>query len=983
MRLLSDRSRRRALAVVAAVSLTCGLSIAPQVALAEDEVSQETIEQEGNISNENDEQEVVAATSSTNEVVAPESLPADVTSTVDEGTTVDNTSDVQPAITGEGENNEAIASDENPTSDNSEGNTEDTTDTNTTDAVATDETVQEDAADSTDGAGIIVADPSQGDSSSNLTTQSPEEHQIVSNGAYVIESSITTEDKLGVAGLVLDASGGAKEGAQVITWAFYNDGKHDNQKWIVLRDGETDWYTIASYTDSSLVLTATNDKGKLYLTSYVSGLASQLWAFVLSGTSYGTGYQIVPKGIQSSLDDATIVSDLPNKVVDVSGGKPVKGSEAITFTKSDTVKANQSFLLVEPTPATVSGGIEDMEGKYRLTVPDTSVVVEVKQASTDNKANVWTWTGNGKAHQDVYLQYENNGFYSVWIMGTKKVLDVQNGSILPGTNIIQWSYSSGKTNQQWALRKNADGTYSLINRATGLVLGGASESDGKYGSGTNIIGAQDNGRTNNAFKLVRSALISSGIYKLVNSSTGTVVDVKGASTSSGASIGFYKDNGNKNQRFELISAGSTDLWRIRTASSGGWVTLNSSNQVVQDGNHATAQSNANTWRVFWRNGEYQFKNVGQSRYLGGSTVKYKLTKSPITVNNGLYEINLSTVKVSLDNPKGSTAAGTKYIVYSTNHGTNQKYLIEKYGSGYKITNLTSGLVLGLSGDSITQQKFTGASSQVWTLGIADGGAIRFINSSNKKVLDVAGSGTVSSSGSTSVVAAANSGDRESHQAWKLVATDGWYTRNGHWYFASVNGSNAFESDINKSGTSLGHYDVLHDIWLRIQDQTSKTKYLIATSWDSCYVGVFTGKTGNWTPYLGFNCGNGSSSVIEGKVRQENPSSTWKWNPHWNRLLAVNNVPSKRPELPPENSWARNLGTTWASSRVRKVNAGEQYFTSVNWTLGFHTTITKNPKNELGKHVSNGCIRLAYKNAQWIYDHIGVGTRCIQMRTKAY
>ena len=174
--------------------------------------------------------------------------------------------------------------------------------------------------------------------------------------------------------------------------------------------------------------------------------------------------------------------------------------------------------------------------------------------------------------------------------------------------------------------------------------------------------------------------------------------------------------------------------------------------------------------------------------------------------------------------------------------------------------------------------------------------------------------------------------------------------------------------------------MLHEIWSRIQEQTSKTKYLIATSWDACYVGVFTGKTGNWVPYLGFNCGNGSASVIEGKVKEENPASTWKWNPHWNRLLAVNNVPSKMPDLPDNNQWAKKLGNTWETSRVRKVNSGEQWFTSISWTLGFHTTITKNPKKELGRHVSNGCIRLEYKNAQWIYEHIGVGTRCIQMRT---
>ena len=62
---------------------------------------------------------------------------------------------------------------------------------------------------------------------------------------------------------------------------------------------------------------------------------------------------------------------------------------------------------------------------------------------------------------------------------------------------------------------------------------------------------------------------------------------------------------------------------------------------------------------------------------------------------------------------------------------------------------------------------------------------------------------------------------------------------------------------------------------------------------------------------------------------------------------------------------------------------ERWFTSVSLTLGYHSTITKNPKNELGKHVSHGCIRLDVNNAKWIYDNIAPGTRCLQVQTAEY
>ena len=597
---------------------------------------------------------------------------------------------------------------------------------------------------------------------SSLKAQTVSNQQSVPEGTYLIESGILAADGNGLAKLVLHAKGGAHDGAEVITWSYNGNA---NQKWCVSLVDEG-WYTIASFANKSLVLTATRDQGKLYLTKRAEGLASQLWAFMLSGKSYGTGYQLVPQGLQASATDATIVSSSQNRALDVRYGKPTRGADVITYTQSDTVKPNQSFILVDPAPKTKAGRT-DMEGRYRVHVPNTQNVIEVRRASSANGANAWTYTDSGKTHQDIYLQYEKNGFYSLWVMGTKKVLDVQGSSILPGANVIQWSYT-GKDNQQWAVRDNDDGTFSFVNKATGLVLGGASERNGKFGAGTNIIGAQDNGRANNAFELKRLSLLSAGIYKIVRTSDSTALDVSGASIKNGAKVGFYKDNGKMNQRFELVSAGSTDLWRIRTASSGGWLTVNTKAQIVQQGSHATKQGAFNIWRVVWRNGDYQFKNDAGNRVLGTRVAKLKMTKAPISLAQGLFEIDSKAAKIALDNPRNSTSAGSKINVYTDKNGANQRFLVVKYGSGYKLVNLVSNLVLTDSGKGITQTKFTGAASQVWTVGIADGGYIKLINSSNKKALDIAGSGTVSDSKSTALCTSSSSASREARQSWKMV-----------------------------------------------------------------------------------------------------------------------------------------------------------------------------------------------------------------------
>ena len=615
---------------------------------------------------------------------------------------------------------------------------------------------------SVQGIATEAATVAKNKTASSLKAQAVSNQQSVPEGTYLIESGILAADGNGLAKLVLHAKGGAHNGAEVITWSYIGNA---NQKWCVSLVDEG-WYTIASFANKNLVLTATRDQGKLYLTKRVNGLASQLWAFMLSSKSYGSGYQLVPQGLQASATDATIVSNSQNRALDVRYGKPTRGVDVITYTQSETVKPNQSFILVDPAPK-AKAGRTDMEGRYRVYVPNTQNVIEVRRASSNNGANVWTYTASGKAHQDIYLQYEKNGFYSLWVMGTKKVLDVQGSSILPGTNVIQWAYT-GKDNQQWAVRDNGNGTFSFVNKATGLVLGGASEWNGKFGAGTNIVGAQDNGRANNAFELKRLSLLSAGIYKIVRTSDSSVLDVSGASIKSGAKVGFYKDNGKMNQRFELVSAGSTDLWRIRTASSGGWVTVNAKAQIVQQGSHATKQGKLNIWRVVWRNGNYQFKNDAGNRVLGTRVAKLKMTKAPIPLAQGLYEIDSKAAKVALDNPRNSTSAGTKINVYADKNGANQRFLVVKYGSGYKLVNIVSYYALTASDSGVTQAKFTGAGSQVWTIGIADGGYIKLINSSTKKALDITGSGTVSDRKSTALCTSENSADRETRQSWKMV-----------------------------------------------------------------------------------------------------------------------------------------------------------------------------------------------------------------------
>lgn len=773
----------------------------------------------------------------------------------------------------------------------------------------------------------------------------PANSQNVAEGTYVIEAGIAASDQTGLAGLVLDARGGVKEGTYMITWTYSGN---DNQKWSVIKD-PSGWYTIASHGDGSLVLTATNDKGKIYLTKYVSGLASQLWAFLLSGTSYGTGYQIVPQGIQRSATNTEIVSMGDNKAADVRKNSSERGAEIITYTRSSTVKGNQSFYLVNPTSPTVSGGPTDMEGRYRIGVPGTTAVVEVRRASAANGANVWLYASNGKTHQDVYLQHEGKGFYSVWIMGTGKVLELRGGSILPGANIVQWSYD-GTDKQLWAMRKNADGTYSLVNKATGLVLGAASEAAGS--SGTNLAGAQDNGRTNNLFTLKRMSLISAGIYKIVETGSTKVLDVSKASTEDGAKLCFYTDKNSQNQRFELVSAGGTDLWRIRTASSGGWITYIAGSDVIQQGNHATAADANNTWQVRFRNGGYTISSVnGNQMLVGGKQRSVTFTLASILLQEGLFEVKTKLGNAVLDIPKSSKTSGTKVNVYTDKKGENQKFVIEKAGTGYKIANLVSGLVLTATstaeGSTVVQQAYSSSNdAQVWLVGIADGGYFKLINKASGKALDISGDSAIASNVSMATQMATDSAEREARQSWKMAGASGW---------ASYKGIMTYFN----SGTRITVSPQAWTLYNMIKNMASMTKYLIAIYPDNPRFVIFQGSKGNWVPIKDWECGTGAAEA-DGKSRSLR--GAWK-------------LGEGRGE---EYDGGRPL-TAEAGKYGKSINlpgySGCTYGYFINGKWAIHSTMPGVPESQqVNRLVSHGCIRLRLENAKWVYYNMPRYTR---------
>lgn len=483
--------------------------------------------------------------------------------------------------------------------------------------------------------------------------------------------------------------------------------------------------------------------------------------------------------------DATVVEASHETTSTSSSTTPEEREEgsAEPVTKASPTAAKQPVLSatasknVSPTAAktTVSAGNLKVEGSYYLVLSGTSRVVEVRRASMSNGAEIWLYGSNGKQHQKIYLERDAKGYYTAWIVGTGKVLDLKGGSTKAGTKIIQWR-NTGKDNQKWAIAANKDGSYRLVNKATGLVLGKAS-------SGYGLVGMKDNGAKTNMFLLKPADLLSAGIYRIApRSNSATNLDVARASTANGAKLMLYRNSGALNQRFELVSAGSKNLWYIRTASSGGWVTYKDG-KLMQDGSGSRRPIGL-TWRCTFQGGWYSLINVRSGKALdlrGGKTTSgtnvvantqngkdsQHFTFVPASlVSAGTYYIR-SSYGTNLDVKGSSTRPGANVQMYTANTSLAQRFKLVKAGSAFRIINARSGLAVAVSNvaadkANVTQKRLKGSNNQLWKPVIADGGRIAFKNVASGKLLDASGSKSKAN------VVQRTEGKDAKGSSWKLV-----------------------------------------------------------------------------------------------------------------------------------------------------------------------------------------------------------------------
>ena len=131
-----------------------------------------------------------------------------------------------------------------------------------------------------------------------------------------------------------------------------------------------------------------------------------------------------------------------------------------------------------------------------------------------------------------------------------------------------------------------------------------------------------------------------------------------------------------------------------------------------------------------------------------------------------------------------------------------------------------------------------------------------------------------------------------------------------------------------------------------QSYSSDTDYLILVDTTNCRTGVFYGSRGNWEMIYDWACTCGKSGHLT-------PTGVYTTSSKY-------------------YSFGSAYYTCYYGTTFLYKDGYEWLFHSLLYYPGTYTV----KGVQLGQHASNGCVRLAYGNAKWIYDNIPTGTKVV-------
>ena len=342
-----------------------------------------------------------------------------------------------------------------------------------------------------------------------------------------------------------------------------------------LPDG--DYYIISSinmnyYVDIPGTEVASGNNVNMYtMETNVMPPACDAWTLVYLGNGF---YKIKSKGTnfcldvsEASLDRGTnvqvweendstaqqwsiIQTDYGYKIqsrcngfyLDIAGGGFENSTNVQVWETNDTTA--QKYVFV-PYGASTGQTIED--GVYSIrSALDTNYCIDADGAAVKSEykdeTNIHLWETN-TCDDLFYVEYLSDGYYNVSEVSTGLALDVWNNdaNFAYVNRNIQLCGKNGNRNQQWVIKDNGDGTYTLISKMSGYCL---DLSGGICEKGKNISQYLYNGTAAQKWSFVPISPSEITIVSLPNITEyyiGSNLDTDGAVIQEKYEIGTFKD----------------------------------------------------------------------------------------------------------------------------------------------------------------------------------------------------------------------------------------------------------------------------------------------------------------------------------------------------------------------------------------------------------------------------------------------------------
>lgn len=419
-----------------------------------------------------------------------------------------------------------------------------------------------------------------------------------------------------------------------------------------------------------------------------------------------------------------------NRVIELGTADSGDGSFApnsSTALSSEGRSEDPSTSAVESVDATTSldaENIEDLAVKNKGTLSDGATYVfacsnasrkvwDVAGGSSSNGANVQMHNSNMTQAQRWLVHEDENGFLTFENTGSGLVLDVSGGIAESGRNVQQY-VANGTRAQKWIAVKDADGgltIHSALNFDYVLDITGGSSADG-----ANIQLYKANQTAAQLFFAIDSnpvvdslgQNVADGVYCF--ESAGLVLDVKGASAESGATLQSYAKNDTVAQAFRLTYDSASGYYTIASLVSGKLIDADYGSVVPRGAAHlygSLDDAGSYTKNRFWilePSGEgFAIKNVANGLYLSFESgvaatstdaATWTLTQAKgftwtqadvdafaaaqgLQIPDGTYALGMgSSPRSVVDVSGGSASNGANIQIYASNNTAAQRWVIK-------------------------------------------------------------------------------------------------------------------------------------------------------------------------------------------------------------------------------------------------------------------------------------------------------------------